>query len=78
MAITVCTHPTRCADMEQAHGDMAAQLAAALAELGRARAALSQAQDQVTRLSGELQQARADAAFHLAGFACECRKAVRA
>ncbi len=77
MSITLCTHPGRCGDLQQAYANVAEQLAAALADLARARAALTQAQDDVMRLSGELQQAKADAAFHLAGFVCECRKVTR-
>ena len=76
-AWTVCTHPTRCSDMEAAHSDMAAQLADALAELGRARAALVQAQASAQEWQDAYNGAVADAAFHLAGFTDATRKAVR-
>jgi len=45
MAITVCTHPDRCAGMEAAHSDMAAQLAALTVERDRLRAQVSRLQD---------------------------------
>lgn len=76
MAITVCTHPGRCAGMEQAHGDMAAQLAAALTELGRARAALSQAQAEVAEWQDAYRGAMEGKAFYEAAFCDKCREAV--
>jgi len=45
MALTVCTHPARCGDMEAAHSDMAAQLAALTVERDRLRAQVSRLQD---------------------------------
>lgn len=45
MNVTVCTHPQRCSDMEAAHSDMAAQLAAVTVERDRLRAQVSRLQD---------------------------------
>ena len=76
-AWTVCMHPQRCAGMETAHSVMATQLADALAELSQARAQLAAAQQQLEAAQAAYQQAKADAAFHMEGFVCECkRKAV--
>ena len=44
-AWTVCMHPQRCSDMEAAHSDMAAQLAALTVERDRLRAQVSRLQD---------------------------------
>ena len=61
MALTVCTHPQRCIEMEAAHSDMAAQLADALAEieLRRRREVIADSmigalQDEVERLQGDV------------------------
>ena len=78
MAITVCTHPQRCAGMEQAHSDMAAQLCAAWVENARLAAALVQAQAEAREWQDAYNGALESAAFHLAGFEQATRKAVRA
>jgi multidrug efflux pump subunit AcrA (membrane-fusion protein) len=63
--------------MEAAHSAMATQLADALAELSQARAQLAAAQRELEAAQAAYQQAKADAAFHMAGFVDECkRKAV--
>jgi len=77
MSIALCTHPARREGMEAAHSAMATQLADALAELSQARAQLAAAQQQLEAAQAAYQQAKADAAFHMEGFICECkRKAV--
>jgi len=77
MAITVCTHPQRCSDMEAAHSDMAAQLAAVTVERDRLRAQLTQAQAEAREWQDAYAGAVESAAFHLAGFEQATRKAVR-
>ena len=45
MNMTICTHPTRCAGMEAAHSDMAAQLATMTVERDRLAAQVTRLQD---------------------------------
>jgi len=76
--MTVCTHPQRCAGMEAAHSDMAAQLCAAWVEVARLKAQLVQAQATAAEWQDAYQGAVEGKAFHLAGFEQATRKAVRA
>ena len=56
--ITFCTHPGRCAELEQAHGNMAAQLADALGTVQQLRAQLVQAQAAAHLLKNFAQRAK--------------------
>ena len=77
MSIALCTDSARCEGMEAAHSVMATQLADALAELSQARAQLATAQRELEAAQAAYLAAKADAAFHMEGFICECkRKAV--
>lgn len=78
MAITVCTHPARCAGMEAAHAGMAAQLADALAQVQLLKAQLAQANAAAAEWQDAYNGAVESAAFHLAGFEQATRKAVGA
>ena len=74
MAITVCTHPQRCAGMEQAHSDMAAQLCAAWVEVARLKAQLAVRDETITALRADNDTLRGDVAFHLDGFKQQCSR----
>ena len=78
MAITVCTHPGRCAEMEQAHSDKAAQLCAAWVEVERLKAQLAQAQATAQEWQDAYNGAVEGKAFYEAAFCDKCREAVRA
>lgn len=84
MSIALCTDSTRCTALEHAQNfsaQLAADLTAACAELRRtkaelteARAQLATAQQQLEAAQAAYQQAKADAAFHMAGFVDECKR----
>jgi len=77
VTITVCTHPQRCADTDTAYANVCGQLADAWREVERLKAALVQAQAEAREWRDAYQGAVESAAFHLAGFEQEARKAVR-
>ena len=74
MSITVCTHPGRCAELEAAHGDMAAQLAAALGTVQQLRAQLVQAQATAQEWQDAYNGAVEGKAFYEAAFADKCKE----
>ena len=81
MALTVCTHPQRCAGMEAAHSDMAAQLATmaanlthACAELRRTQAALVQAQAEAREWQDAYNGAVEGKAFYEQLFCDKCKR----
>ena len=79
MALTVCTHPQRCAGMESAHSDMAAQLCAAWVEVAQLKAQLVQAQAAAVEWQDAYNGAVEGKAFYEQAFSDKCkREAVRA
>ena len=74
MALTVCTHPARCGDMEAAHSDMAAQLCAAWVEVARLKAQLAARDETIAALSADNDTLRKDVEFHLDGFKQQCSR----
>ena len=78
MAITVCTHPGRCAEMERAHGDMAAQLAAALGREQQLQAQLMQRDETLAAVLADNNRLRMDVQMYVGMFEDATRKAVRA
>jgi hypothetical protein len=78
MNVTVCTHPQRCAGMEAAHSDMAAQLCAAWVEVAQLKAQLVQAQAAAVEWQDAYNGAVEGKAFYEQAFSEATRKAVRA
>ena len=72
--IALCTHPGRCAELEQAHGDMAAQLADALGAVQQLRAQLVQAQAAAQDWQDAYNGAVEGKAFYEAAFADKCKE----
>ena len=78
MAITVCTHPGRCAGMEQAHGDMAAQLADAQGKVQQLQSQLMQRDETLAAVLADNNRLRMDVQMYVGMFEDATRKAVRA
>ena len=76
MSITLCTHPQRCSDTNDAYANVCGQLADALREVAQLKAALVQAQAEAREWQEAYNGAQASAAFHLAGFVDATRKVV--
>ncbi len=77
MALTVCTHPARCSDMEAAHSDMAAQLCAAWVENAQLKAALVQAQAEAREWQDAYNGMVEGKAFYEGLFNDKCKEATR-
>ena len=77
MAMTVCTHPQRCAGMESAHSDMAAQLCAAWVENAQLKAALVQAQAEAREWQDAYNGMVEGKAFYEGLFNDKCKEATR-
>ena len=74
--ITLCTHPGRCAEMEAAHGDMAAQLAAALGTVQQLQAQAVQRDETIAALLADNNRLRMDVQMYVGMFEDATRKAV--
>ena len=77
MALTVCTHPARCGDMEAAHSDMATQLCAAWVEVARLKAQLAQANAAAAEWQDAYNGAVEGKAFYEGLFNDKCKEATR-
>lgn len=77
MNITLCTHPTRCDELQQAHGDMAAQLAAAQARVQQLQAQLVASDEANAALLADNNRLRMDVQDYMRMFEDATRKAVR-
>lgn len=77
MALTVCTHPARCSDMEAAHSDMAAQLCAAWVEVARLKAQLAQANAAAAEWQDAYQGAVEGQSFYFQAYSDKCKEATR-
>lgn len=75
MSITVCTHPGRCAEMEQAHGDMAAQLADAQGKVQQLQAQLVQRDETLAAVLADNNRLRMDVQDYMRMFDDATRKA---
>jgi hypothetical protein len=75
--ITICTDPSRCTGMEQAHAALSARLADALAQVQMLQAALLARDETIAAALADNNRLRCDVRFHYDGYKAQCREATR-